>query len=108
MDTTNERPHLEPCDACVTVVVAAGNSDNDASNYSPARPEQSNTVTASVIGDARAYFYNYGAPVNIFAAGLDVILSGTSMATPHDWFRRIPLGIDSTLTSEIFCSILHL
>ncbi|KDR67404.1 hypothetical protein GALMADRAFT_130422 [Galerina marginata CBS 339.88] len=82
-------------DAGIHVAVAAGNSDLDAANTSPARAPSAITVGASDITDARAFFSNFGAVVDVFAPGLDVLsswigsdtatntISGTSMATPH-------------------------
>jgi subtilisin family serine protease len=79
----------------VTYVVAAGNEDDDARYYSPARVPAAITVGATNSKDQRAYFSNYGSYVDLFAPGLGVksaykgsdtataILSGTSMATPH-------------------------
>lgn len=81
--------------AGVTVVVAAGNDDADASNYSPASAPNAITVGATDISDNRASFSNYGAVLDVFAPGVDVksawigsksasnTISGTSMATPH-------------------------
>ncbi|KDQ20193.1 hypothetical protein BOTBODRAFT_27606 [Botryobasidium botryosum FD-172 SS1] len=75
--------------------VAAGNDNRDACNYSPAAAEKAITVGASTLGDARAYFSNFGKCVDIFAPGLNILstwigtnsstntISGTSMATPH-------------------------
>ncbi|KAI9735435.1 MAG: Subtilisin-like protease 2 [Claussenomyces sp. TS43310] len=82
-------------DAGVTVVVAAGNDDEDASNSSPASEPSAITVGAIDDTDARASFSNYGKLVDVFAPGVDVLsswigstdatntISGTSMATPH-------------------------
>ncbi|KAG5640117.1 hypothetical protein DXG03_001049, partial [Asterophora parasitica] len=79
----------------IHVTVAAGNSNTDAGTTSPARAAGVITVGASTIADARASFSNYGAVVDVFAAGQNVIsswigsttatnnISGTSMATPH-------------------------
>ncbi|KAL0948858.1 hypothetical protein HGRIS_008978 [Hohenbuehelia grisea] len=79
----------------VHLVVAAGNSNGDADGHSPARAPSAITVGASTITDSRASFSNYGAVVDIFAPGQDIIsswiggpdatrrISGTSMATPH-------------------------
>jgi len=81
--------------AGVTYVVAAGNSNQDACNYSPARAENTITVGATTNSDARAVFSNYGACVNIFAPGAAItsagitsdfaaaVMQGTSMASPH-------------------------
>ncbi|MDT3397271.1 S8 family serine peptidase [Streptomyces sp. B1866] len=87
-----------------TVVVAAGNSNDDAANHTPANCANVVTVAASGRGGARASYSNYGASVDITAPGgdgSDRILStlntgtttpgaetykayqGTSMATPH-------------------------
>jgi len=81
--------------AGVTVVVASGNDDADASMYSPAYVDSAITVGATDSKDARASFSNYGEAVDIMAPGVNivsadfsstsgwVVMSGTSMATPH-------------------------
>ncbi|KAG5640867.1 hypothetical protein DXG03_006771 [Asterophora parasitica] len=75
----------------IHVTVAAGNSNTNAGSTSPARAAGVITVGASTIADARASFSNYGAVVDVFAAGDKVIsawiggptatnnISGTSM-----------------------------
>jgi len=79
----------------VTYAVAAGNSNTDASNSSPARVGEAITVGSSTINDARSSFSNFGSVVDIFAPGSSIVsawrtsdtatatLSGTSMASPH-------------------------
>ena len=79
----------------VTVVVAAGNSNANACNYSPARVTNAVTVGSTTSTDARSSFSNYGSCVNIFAPGSSITsawststsasntISGTSMASPH-------------------------
>jgi len=81
--------------AGVTVVVAAGNENQNACNVSPAREPSAITVGATDKLDARATFSNFGTCVDIFAPGVDIFaasntadnegatLSGTSMASPH-------------------------
>lgn len=81
--------------AGVTMVVAAGNSNADACNYSPAGEPSAITVGASTRDDVRASYSNYGSCVDIFAPGSDITsawntsntnthtISGTSMASPH-------------------------
>jgi subtilisin family serine protease len=81
--------------AGVTVVVAAGNSNADAANYSPASEPSAITVGATDSNDRRASFSNYGTLLDVFAPGVDILsswigsttatntISGTSMATPH-------------------------
>lgn len=76
-------------------VVAAGNDNSDACNYSPASAPSAITVGSSDIRDARSSFSNYGNCVDVFAPGSNIIsarasdpngsaqMSGTSMATPH-------------------------
>ena len=78
--------------ANIFVVVAGGNDNKDACNYSPASSPDAFTVGASDVTDNRAYFSNFGNCINIFAPGLDIystkpnnsyqFMSGTSMATP--------------------------
>lgn len=79
----------------VTVVVAAGNSNANACNYSPARVANAVTVGSTTSTDARSSFSNFGTCVNIFAPGTSITsawststsasntISGTSMASPH-------------------------
>lgn len=79
----------------VTFVVAAGNSNRDARNYSPARVTEAITVGATTVSDRRASYSNYGSVIDIFAPGSDIrsawytgttaanTISGTSMASPH-------------------------
>jgi subtilisin family serine protease len=79
----------------VTVVVAAGNDNANACNYSPAREPSAITVGATTSGDTRASYSNFGSCVDIFAPGSNITsswhtasnasstISGTSMASPH-------------------------
>ncbi|MFF9496023.1 S8 family peptidase [Streptomyces flaveolus] len=79
----------------VTYAVAAGNSNANASSYSPARVTEALTVGATTSTDARASYSNYGSALDIFAPGSSITagwntgdtatntISGTSMATPH-------------------------
>lgn len=82
-------------DAGLTVVVAAGNSNDNAQYYSPASASSAITVGAVEGTKGRAYFSNYGSYVDIFAPGVSVLsayhtsntasyyMDGTSMAAPH-------------------------
>lgn len=75
------------------VAVAAGNDNQDACSYSPARAIGPITVGAVNAKDEKASFSNYGSCVDIFAPGEDILstftwsksamMSGTSQATPH-------------------------
>lgn len=79
----------------VTVVVAAGNENQNACNVSPARASNAVTVGSTTSTDARSSFSNWGSCVNIFAPGSSITapwhtsntaintISGTSMAAPH-------------------------
>ena len=81
--------------AGVTYAIAAGNSNQNAANSSPARVSQAITVGATTSTDARSSFSNFGSVVDIFAPGSSIrsawitstsataSLSGTSMAAPH-------------------------
>lgn len=82
-------------DAGVVVVVAAGNSNSDACDFSPAFVPAAITVGSTTESDARSGFSNFGACVDIWAPGSNIVsvgifsdtarrsLSGTSMACPH-------------------------
>ncbi|HEX5869390.1 MAG TPA: S8 family peptidase [Longimicrobium sp.] len=81
--------------AGVTVVVAAGNENQNACNVSPARAANAITVGSTTSTDARSSFSNYGTCVDVFAPGSSITsawytsttatntISGTSMASPH-------------------------
>lgn len=61
--------------AGVFLSVAAGNYADDSQYYSPASEPTVCTVGATDVDDALAYFSNYGAVVDIFAPGVDVLSS---------------------------------
>jgi subtilisin family serine protease len=80
----------------VTYVVAAGNSNADACNTSPALVPTAITVGAvDPANDTRAGFSNFGTCLDLFAPGVNILsawntndtatntISGTSMAAPH-------------------------
>lgn len=81
--------------AGVVYVAAAGNSSDDACQYSPARIDEVITVGAVDGEDRRASFSSHGECVDIYAPGTGITstfigddfdtlqLSGTSMAAPH-------------------------
>jgi subtilisin family serine protease len=81
--------------AGVVTVIAAGNSNINACNVSPARVPGAITVGATDSTDTRSSFSNFGSCVDIFAPGSAITsayhtsntatasLSGTSMAAPH-------------------------
>jgi subtilisin family serine protease len=81
--------------AGVVFSIAAGNSNKNACNYSPARVPTAITVGATTSTDARASYSNYGTCLDLFAPGSSIksawigsntatnTISGTSMATPH-------------------------
>ncbi|MEW6703565.1 MAG: S8 family peptidase [Pseudomonadota bacterium] len=107
-DTTSQNAINSARSRGTVVVVAAGNSNADAANFSPASCNGVVTVAATNRSGGRAYYSNYGAVVEVAAPGGDVrssaangILStlntgattpgsdsyeyyqGTSMAAPH-------------------------
>jgi len=81
--------------AGVAIAVAAGNSNANACNSSPARAVNAITTGSTTTSDARSSFSNFGTCLDIFAPGSSILsawytsnsatatLSGTSMASPH-------------------------
>jgi subtilisin family serine protease len=77
----------------VFIAVAAGNSNANACNYSPASAANATTVAASTSSDAKASYSNHGSCVDLYAPGSSITstwrnggtntISGTSMASPH-------------------------
>jgi subtilisin family serine protease len=94
-NTSIETAIQNSINAGVTYVVAAGNDNVDAINFSPARMAAALTVGASAIDDSKASFSNFGSIVDLYAPGNEVLsawrdtdtqtltISGTSMASPH-------------------------
>ncbi|MBS7660588.1 S8 family serine peptidase [Pseudomonas lalucatii] len=83
-----------------TVVVAAGNSNANASNFNPANCNNVITVAATTRSGSRSSFSNYGSVVDLAAPGSGILstlnsgtttpgsasyaaYNGTSMAAPH-------------------------
>jgi len=107
-------------DSGVTVVVAAGNSADNACNYSPARVSRAITVAASDWNDTRASFSNFGSCVDLFAPGLSITsasrsgtdwtISGTSMAAPHvtgavaQWLQVMPGATPDSVTAALLAA----
>ena len=79
----------------VVFVVAAGNSNANACQTSPAGEPLAITVGSTTSADARSSFSNYGSCLDVFAPGSSILsawftsttatntISGTSMASPH-------------------------
>lgn len=80
----------------VFVAVAAGNSNANACNYSPASASAAYTTAASTSSDSKASYSNYGSCIDAYAPGSSIksawigggttetnTISGTSMASPH-------------------------
>ncbi len=79
----------------VSYAIAAGNSSQNACNFSPARVPAAITVGATNNSDSRPSWSNYGKCLDLFAPGVSITsawigsdtatntISGTSMATPH-------------------------
>eukprot|EP00178_Gracilaria_changii_P021910 TRINITY_DN64904_c0_g1_i1.p1 TRINITY_DN64904_c0_g1~~TRINITY_DN64904_c0_g1_i1.p1 ORF type:complete len:140 (-),score=30.64 TRINITY_DN64904_c0_g1_i1:173-556(-) len=95
------------------MVVAAGNDDSDACDYSPASAPEAITVGATGDDNARAYYSNYGTCLDVFGPGTDITstwigspdatntISGTSMASPHVCGVAAKIrSVDHSLTVE--------
>ena len=101
----------------VTYAVAAGNSNANACNYSPARTAAALTIGSTTSTDTRSSFSNYGSCVDWFAPGSSITsanmnggsltISGTSMASPHTagaaalYLQGNPTASPSTVRSNL-------
>lgn len=112
-------------DKGMVIAAAAGNSNIDALDFSPASADMAITVAASDYTDAKASFSNWGQKIDVAAPGVKIlsakasinnictassgnivgtnycIVSGTSMATPHvAGLASLILSKNPTLTNE--------
>ncbi len=77
----------------ITVVVASGNSGNDAIYYTPAHVVEAITVGAYDVTNKMSSWSNYGSVVDILGPGVNILttykggktvtISGTSFSSPH-------------------------
>lgn len=91
----------------IWMVIASGNSNLPATEFSPARIQGNYTITVSAIDsrDRRAWFSHYGEPIKYAAPGIGVASTwrgggyrgetGTSMAAPHVSGLRVLGEIDT-------------
>lgn len=80
-------------EAGITTVVAAGNDNQDACRFSPAREPLAITVASMNRNDRKSIFSNWGRCIDMIAPGTRItstwksggshVLDGTSMAAPH-------------------------
>ncbi|KAF8597056.1 subtilisin-like protein [Ceratobasidium sp. AG-I] len=98
----------------LSFAIAAGNSNQDANNSSPARVPAANTVGAVDDNNQKASFSNYGSPLKVWAPGVGILsawidgpnsvrkLNGTSMAAPRvAGYMALALGRDSIVPPNL-------
>ncbi|KAM7199491.1 serine protease [Naviculisporaceae sp. PSN 640] len=102
----------------VFLAVAAGNSNANVAGFSPASEPLACTVGASTVSDTVSSASNYGALLDIYAPGQNILttwinggtntLSGTSLATAHiTGLGAYLLRVNSTLTEEGLCQYMR-
>lgn len=77
--------------AGATIVVAAGNTNDDASNYSPANCDNVITVAATNRIGSRAFYSNYGSVVEISAPGGETQIAPNGVLSTLDGGATVPL-----------------
>jgi serine protease len=128
-DTTTQNAINEAVGRGTTVVVAAGNSNADASNFSPASCDNVINVASVTSASARSSFSNFGSLIDVSAPGSSInstlnsgattpgsesyaSYNGTSMASPHVagtvaliQSRRIALGLAPLTPAQVESSL---
>lgn len=128
-----ERAVNDLINAGITVVNSAGNNDDDAINYSPARLPQVLVAGATDKTDSRAFFpmfpnspaSNYGEAVDVYAPGRALMVAGkdgvnvyaeangTSFAAPHLagvaalYLQTNPTATPAQVQDEILLRAIH-
>ena len=72
----------------ITYAIAAGNSNANACNFTPARVAEAITVNATTNTDARASFSNYGTCTDIFAPGQNITSAWNTERHRHQHHQR--------------------
>ncbi|MEF3083758.1 S8 family serine peptidase [Luteimonas sp. SMYT11W] len=88
-----------------TVVIAAGNSNGDVANFSPANCPGAIAVASNGVTSARAYYSNYGAGIDISAPGGGVFAndagSGAQIYDGFIWQAKNPSTTTPTPVANI-------
>ncbi|OCH91894.1 serine proteinase [Obba rivulosa] len=84
-NTSEDSAVLSLAQAGIHVVAAAGNSNVDAGNISPARSDYCTTVGASTIQDRKWGDSNYGAVLDVFAPGENILTASKDSTTETQW-----------------------
>lgn len=87
-------------------MVAAGNDNDYASNYSPASAPSAITVGAIEGTDSRAWFSNYGSLVDIFAPGVSILSAGHTANNAYKYLSGTSMGMSLIFPFENFVTYL--
>jgi subtilisin family serine protease len=79
--------------AHVTVVMAAGNSNSDARNFSPSSAPSGLVVAAIDKTDTKAPFSNFGPRIDIWAPGVDILSTSKDSDTAVATMKGTSMGM---------------
>jgi subtilisin family serine protease len=86
ISTSLDNAVINSINSGVSYAVAAGNSNTNACNSSPARAAPANTVGATTSTDARSSFSNFGTCLDIFAPGSSIT---SAWNTSNTWLPSL-------------------